>query len=470
MEKLKDKLTAPDIVKELDKYIIGQQTAKKAVAIALRNRTRRKNVVGDLRDEISPKNIIMIGATGIGKTEIARRLANLTGAPFIKVEATKFTEVGYVGRDVESIVRDLVNKSINEEKKASESLVKEEATKLTEEKILDSLLPRRESSSMGSSNASISLSNNLSSNEGDGVNEKEVEKTMVKTREKFRQKLKNKDFEDKYIDIEINATRNKNAFIEFSPEKGFEQIDSMMQNILGQLGGGNKNKKLKIKDARNILQANFCEKLIDMDKVIQTALEKTESTGIVFLDEIDKIAAKESSRGPDVSREGVQRDILPLVEGCNVNTKYGVVKTDHILFIASGAFHMSSPSDLIPELQGRFPIRVELESLGVKDLEKILTKPKNALIKQYQALLSSEGVDLTFDNSAISEIARIASEVNRITYNIGARRLATVMEKLLEDLLFNAPNVDKTISITGDYVKKKLKGIEKDKDLSKYIL
>ena len=455
------------IVRELDKYIIGQKEAKKAVAIALRNRTRRRHVKDEIREEISPKNIIMIGATGVGKTEIARRMARLADAPFIKVEATKFTEVGYVGRDVESIIRDLVNQAVNEEKSLSQALMGKEAEQMTEEKILDSLLPSNRSTPQ-----SASLSSSLSTSMGvpRSPSGEMSEESMRKTREKMRSRLRKGDFNDKYIDVEVNQPPHKNAFIEFMPEQGFEQIDSMMKNIIGQFSKGNKTKKMKVEDARKILKSQFIEKLIDMDKVVQKAFEKTENMGIVFIDEIDKIATRDGAKGIDVSREGVQRDILPLVEGCSVNTRYGVVKTDHILFIASGAFHMSSPSDLIPELQGRFPIRVELQALDAKDLEKILTKPKNALIRQYTALLQTENIELTFESSAVSEIARIASEINKSTFNIGARRLSTVMEKLLENILFDAPNVASKITIDSKYVRERLENIEKNKDLTKYIL
>ena len=453
-------LTPPQIVEELDKYIIGQEEAKKAVAIALRNRSRRQKVKDTLREEISPKNIVMIGATGVGKTEIARRLAKLSGAPFIKVEATKFTEVGYVGRDVESIIRDLVVKAINEEKRRSEKRVHEEAKKMTEESILDALLPE---SREQASSSSISLSNGLSETAMS-------EEGMSGTREKMREKLRKGKLEDKYIEIRIQPPMMKNAFIEFGPEQGLDKMNDMMQSLMGKISGQRDLKKFKIKDARKILLSESAEKLVDIDKVTEKAIRDTETMGIVFLDEIDKIVSREGVKGADVSREGVQRDILPLVEGCSVNTKYGVVKTDHILFIASGAFHTASPNDLIPELQGRFPIRVELNTLGAEELRKILTEPKNALVKQYQALLETEGVKLNFHKEAYDEIAQIASEVNDNTHNIGARRLSTVMEKLLENVLYNAPNVDKKIEIDKNYVKEILDKIKEDRDLSKYIL
>ena len=453
-------LTPSQIVEELDRYIIGQEEAKKAVAIALRNRSRRQKVKDALREEISPKNIIMIGATGVGKTEIARRLAKLSGAPFIKVEATKFTEVGYVGRDVESIIRDLVVKAINEEKRRSEEQVQEEAEKMVEENILDVLLPE---SREQVNSSSISLSN--------GLNETAMsEEGMNGTREKMREKLRKGELEDKYIEIKVQQPMMKNAFIEFGPDQGLDKMNDMMQSLMGKISRQKDLKKFKIKDARKIFLSESVEKLIDIDKVTEKAIRDTETMGIVFLDEVDKIASREGAKGADISREGVQRDILPLVEGCSVNTKYGVVKTDHILFIASGAFHTANPNDLIPELQGRFPIRVELNTLGAKELRKILTEPKNALVKQYQALLETEDVTLNFHEEAFDEIAHIASEVNDSTHNIGARRLSTVMEKLLENVLYNAPNVDKKIEIDRNYVKERLDEIKKDRDLSKYIL
>ena len=464
----KENLTPQEIVLELDKYIIGQKEAKKAVAIALRNRTRRRLVKDELQDEISPKNIIMIGATGVGKTEIARRLAKLTQSPFIKVEATKFTEVGYVGRDVESIVRDLVTRAVNIEKSREGEKVEKESEVMTEEKILATLFPEAGGGKKGqASSMSISLGNQRPAQPDQ---HSMSEEGMQRTREKMRAKLRNGDFEDKYIDVEVNQKMKRNAFIEFGPEQGLDQMDQMVQNIVGQINGANRFKKMKVRDARKILKPQFVEKLIDMEKVVQTAIEKTENMGIVFIDEIDKVATRENVKGVDVSREGVQRDFLPLVEGCTVNTRHGAVKTDHILFIASGAFHQAKPSDLIPELQGRFPIRVELNVLSVKDMYKILTEPKNALLKQYQALLKTEDVDIKFENQAIEEIAKIASEVNKINDNIGARRLSTVMEKLLEDILYKAPNVDNKIVINAAYVTERLEDIKKDKDLSKYIL
>ena len=462
--------TPKEIVKELDKYIIGQKEAKKSVAIALRNRTRRKNVESKMQEEISPKNIIMIGSTGVGKTEVARRLAKLADAPFVKVEATKFTEVGYVGRDVESIIKDLINIAINNERKKMLLKVDKEAVQQANEAIINILFPEKNNSEQEDNNFSITL------------NVKDEEKKTEKntTREKIKTKILNGEWDKKYIDVDIPPKMPSFArVLNFTPDSnsGFDQLEGFMKNIMGNFPmdksmGGNKNKKKKmqIKDAREFLKNQISEKLIDNEKIIQSAIEKTENMGIVFLDEIDKIASNEGHKGANVSREGVQRDILPLVEGSQVNTKYGIIKTDHILFIAAGAFHVSSPSDLIPELQGRFPIRVELESLKVADLEQILSKPQNSIIKQYQALLETEGVALEFKKDAIKEIAKIANECNNKTNNIGARRLSTVIEKLLEDTLFNAPDVEKKIIIDKEEVKKKLDKIVEDKDTSKYIL
>lgn len=459
-----DQLTPTQIVAELDKYIIGQEEAKKAVAIALRNRSRRKRVDAELRDEIAPKNIIMIGATGVGKTEIARRLAKLADAPFIKVEATKFTEVGYVGRDVESIIRDLVGIAVNQEKNKSKVFVEKEAASLTEEKILDALLP-------GAPEAGAPP---LSPEGLPAVpsSDPAADEQHRATREKLRTKLKAGEFEDKYIEIDAPTTpRVRNAMIELVPEQGMEQMDMMIQNIMGQMNAGAKKaKRMKVREARTLLMNQMSDKLIDMDKVVQEALTQTENMGIVFLDEIDKIASRGNVQGADVSREGVQRDLLPLVEGSTVNTRYGAVRTDHILFIASGAFHMSSPSDLIPELQGRFPIRVELKALTAADLERVLSQPRNALLAQYKALLATEDVELSFSPEAVTEIAKIASEVNLSTHNIGARRLSTIMEKLLEDILFKAPQVDKKILIDKETVIAKLQAVKENRDLSKYIL
>lgn len=463
-------LTPSQIVDELDKYIIGQAEAKKAVAIALRNRSRRKHVESDLREEIAPKNIIMIGPTGVGKTEIARRLARISKAPFVKIEATKFTEVGYVGRDVESIVRDLLNIAIESEKLEYRKIVESEASLVVEDKLLDALLPGGTNRRPNNQNQSLSTSLTLPPPEQADTSKEQAE-DQQKTREKFRDMLRNGKLEDKVIDIEQDKPRMRNTFIELGPDQGMEQMDQVLSNIMNQVNGGNKKKrKLPISEARKVLLEQAVEKLIDMDKVIARAIEHTEQMGIVFLDEVDKIASPENSRGGDVSRQGVQRDLLPLVEGSSVNTKYGVVKTDHILFIASGAFHMASPSDLIPELQGRFPIRVHLENLDVDALEKILTQPKNALTRQYEALLKTEKIDLVFEKDAIHEIAVLANQVNTDDDNIGARRLHTIMEKLLEELLFNAPKVDKKQVIKAEQVKSLLGEIKENKDLSKYIL
>lgn len=449
-------LTPAQIVAELDKYIIGQDKAKRAVAIALRNRYRRKNLPEELRDEVAPKNIIMIGPTGVGKTEIARRLSRIAGAPFIKVEATKYTEVGYVGRDVESMIRDLTNVAVSEVKKEMSEEVEEVAKQRAEEALLDILLPpvsfpRRRP---GETNPSVEVR----------------EESRSSTRERFRQMLRSGQLDEKLVEVEVRQPRTQ--VLGMFAGTGLEEMDQNLSNMFSSIfPEKKKRRKVTVKEARKILEEEERDKLIDMDKVVKIAIERVEQMGIVFLDEIDKIAHKGSTHGPDVSREGVQRDILPIVEGSTVMTKYGAVKTHHILFIAAGAFHMSKPSDLIPELQGRFPIRVELQSLTTDDLERILVQPKNALVKQYSALLETEGVRLDFTPEAIREIAEIASYVNSQTENIGARRLHTVMELLLEDISFTAPELKgQTIPITVDYVRSKLKDVLENKDLSKYIL
>jgi len=459
MGRSEKELTPAQIVAELDTYIIGQEKAKKSVAIALRNRFRRKNLPEDLRDEVAPKNIIMIGPTGVGKTEIARRLSNISGAPFIKVEATKYTEVGYVGRDVESMIRDLTNISINNVKKEMSEEVEQLAKERAEDDLLDILLPpisfpKRATEAQGSAVAT-----------GEGAEEK-----RKNTRERFREMLKKGELEEKVVEIEVKQARPQ--VLGMFAGMGLDDMDQNLSNMFGNIfPEKKKRKKVTVKEARKILEEEERDKLIDMDKVVKMAVERVEQSGIVFLDEIDKIAQKGAVHGPDVSREGVQRDILPIVEGSTVTTKYGAVRTHHILFIAAGAFHMSKPSDLIPELQGRFPIRVELKSLSTEDLEKILIQPKNALVKQYSALLKTEGIDLDFKPEAIQEIAEIATFVNSQTENIGARRLSTIMELLLEDISFNAPELNgQTIPITVDYVRSKLKDVLEDKDLSKYIL
>ncbi len=453
--KNENELTPAQIVAELDKYIIGQEKAKKSVAIALRNRFRRKNLPEDLRDEVAPKNIIMIGPTGVGKTEIARRLSNISGAPFIKVEATKYTEVGYVGRDVESMVRDLTNIAVHNIKKEMSEEVEETARERAEEDVLDLLLPP----------VSQPRKAQIEAGETGAADEK-----RESTREKFRQMLKRGDLDEKLVEVEVKQP--KTQVLGMFAGMGLEDMDSNLSNMFSNIfPEKKKRKKVKVGEARKILEEEEKDKLIDMDKAVKDAIDRVEQTGIIFLDEIDKVAQKGSTQGPDVSREGVQRDILPIVEGSTVTTKYGAVRTHHILFIAAGAFHMSKPSDLIPELQGRFPIRVELNSLSTDDLEKILQQPKNALIKQYSALLETEGVNLDFKPEAIKEIAGIATFVNSQTENIGARRLYTIMELLLEDVSFSAPELkDQTIPITVDYVKSKLKDVLENKDLSKYIL
>lgn len=459
MGKSEGELTPAQIVAELDTYIIGQEKAKKSVAIALRNRYRRKNLPEDLRDEVAPKNIIMIGPTGVGKTEIARRLSNISGAPFMKVEATKYTEVGYVGRDVESMIRDLTNISVNDVKKELSEEVETIAKERAEDDLLDILLPP------------ISFPRKSPAPEaaGEGAVTGPDEKRK-KTRDRFREMLKKGELEDKVVEIEVK--QSKTQVLGMFAGTGLEDMDSNISNMFSNIfPEKKKRKKVTVKEARKLLEEEERDKLIDMDKAVKIAIERVEQSGIVFLDEIDKIATKGSSHGPDVSREGVQRDILPIVEGSTVTTKYGAVRTHHILFIAAGAFHMSKPSDLIPELQGRFPIRVELNSLSTEDLEKILTLPKNALLKQYSALLKTEGVELDFKTDAIKEIAKIATFVNSQTENIGARRLYTIMELLLEEVSFSAPELKgQTITVTVEYVSTRLKEVLENKDLSRYIL
>jgi ATP-dependent HslUV protease ATP-binding subunit HslU len=452
-------LTPREIVRELDKYVIGQKNAKKSVAIALRNRWRRLQVAPGLREEIMPNNIIMIGPTGVGKTEIARRLAKLSNAPFIKVEASKFTEVGYVGRDVESIIRDLTDSAVNMVKAERRAEVNDRAKELSEERILEILIPPvRKRQQMTGGDASDHPGNGEEDNQA--------------TREKFRQRLKAGQMEEKVIELDVPVTSS--AMMQVIGPLNLEEMGVNLQDMFGSLMPKKvKRRKVTIAEARVLLANEEAQKLIDEDAAIREALLRVENSGIVFLDEIDKIAgSKGQSIGPDVSREGVQRDLLPVVEGSNVMTKYGMVKTDHILFIASGAFHASKPSDLIPELQGRFPIRVELNSLTEEDFVKILTMPQNALIKQYAALLETEGVQVEFREDGIKEIARVASEVNEQVENIGARRLHTIMTTLLESVLYDAPDdlESNAIVIDKELVQQKLAGIVKDRDLSRYIL
>ncbi len=467
-------LTPLQIVSELDKYIIGQDNAKKSVAIALRNRIRRKKLPPELIDEVTPKNIIMIGPTGVGKTEIARRLSKLANAPFVKVEATKYTEVGYVGRDVESIIRDLTEVSIQLVRKEWANKVKDKAKKLAEDRIINYLFPivnkKREQRTGLFSDSSY---NEIAKKEYSiSILEKkdEREERFEKTRKKFREKLEKGELENRIIEVEIEE--NIQPTVEIFSNTGIEGMGLNFRDILSRMFPQKKKKqKVTVAEARKILMYSETQRLIDMDEVIRTAINKAENLGIVFIDEIDKIARQEKSYGPDVSRGGVQRDILPIIEGSTVMTKYGVVKTDHILFIAAGAFTISKPSDLIPELQGRFPIRVELNNLSKEDLSRILTEPRNSLIKQYVSLLSTEGLEVKFTDKAINEIAEIAFLVNEQTENIGARRLYTVLEKLLEDISFNAPDFkSKNITIDKKYVNKKLQNIVKSEDLSRYIL
>jgi len=467
-------LTPSQIVSQLNKYIIGQDDAKKAVAIALRNRIRRRKLPPELIDEVIPKNIIMIGPTGVGKTEIVRRLSKLVKAPFVKVEATKYTEVGYVGRDVESIIRDLTEVSIQLVRKEWGDKVKEKAKELVEERIVNYLFPLfRKRKEQKKDLFDEQLYNEIGQKEDTSniiVKKDEREERFEKTRNKFKEKLAKGELENRIIEIEIED--NIQPTVEIFSNTGVEGMGINFKDILGKMFPQKKKKqKVTIAEARKILIYSETQKLIDMNEVIREAINRTENLGIVFIDEIDKIARQEKSYGPDVSRGGVQRDILPIVEGSTVMTKYGAVKTDHILFIAAGAFTTSKPSDLIPELQGRFPIRVKLNSLSKNDLRKILTEPCNSLIKQYVSLLSTEGLKIIFKEEAITEIANIAFLANEQTENIGARRLYTILEKLLEDISFDAPDIKKkNITINEEYVKKKLENIIKNEDLSRYIL
>ncbi|HSE98674.1 MAG TPA: ATP-dependent protease ATPase subunit HslU [Blastocatellia bacterium] len=447
-----DEMTPRQIVAELDKYVVGQHAAKRAVAIALRNRIRRQKLPADLAQDVIPKNIIMIGSTGIGKTEIARRLARLSNSPFLKVEASKFTEVGYVGRDVESMIRDLVEIGVDLVREEKIAEIADKAEQNAEERILDLLLPRtRQVEDTQDADASF--------------------EQFERTREKLRQQLREGRLNSRIVEIEVQERGSPGHFEIYTPQ-GIEEMDINLRDMFPNMFGGRpKLRKMRVDEAMEYLLQEEQQKLIDMDQIARAAIERVEASGIVFLDEIDKIAGREGGHGPDVSREGVQRDILPIVEGTTVNTRYGMVRTDHVLFIAAGAFHVSKPSDLIPELQGRFPIRVELKPLTVEDFKRILTEPKNSLVRQYTALLATEGIDISFTEDAIDSIARFAFSVNEQTEDIGARRLHTIMETLLDEYSFEGPDLeDKTVNIDSHYVQKQLAEIVKNEDLSRYIL
>jgi ATP-dependent HslUV protease ATP-binding subunit HslU len=463
-----DSLTPKQIVEELDRYVIGQHDAKRFVAVALRNRWRRQQVPPPLRDEIAPKNIIMIGPTGVGKTEIARRLAVLAQSPFLKIEASKFTEVGYVGRDVESMIRDLVELAINMVKSEERKNVAEKAVVMAEERLLDLLVPppppqNSRQQPLGYPGQEAARDLPLPDHEG------AIEKT---TREKFRKMLREGKLDEKEVEMEVEQPQSM-PMIEVFSNTGMDEIESNLKDVFGKMfPKKTRLQKVKVKDARDMLKASETERLIDMEKIKRMAIQRTEQSGIIFLDEIDKVASRQGgTQGPDISREGVQRDLLPIVEGSTVTTKHGMVKTDHILFIASGAFHVAKPADLIPELQGRFPIRVELHPLGEEEFLRILTEPRNALIKQYIALMATEGIELSFEEDSIREMAKIAAEVNRKTEDIGARRLHTVMERLLEELSFAAPEMaEGRFVVTAAYVREQLADISEDEDLSRFIL
>jgi ATP-dependent HslUV protease ATP-binding subunit HslU len=448
-----DELTPRETVRELDKHVVGQNEAKRAVAIALRNRVRRQKLDPEMAEEVMPKNILMIGPTGVGKTEVARRLARLANSPFLKVEATKFTEVGYVGRDVDSMIRDLVEVSIDMIREEKLELVADRAEINAEERMLDLLMPPQQPQPQPQL-------------QQEGA---EPEDTTDKTREKLRAALRDGKLDERMVEIEV---RERNMPVEIVTNAGIEEMDINLRDMLpGLFGGKSRRRKMTVAEGMDYLVQEEEQKLIDMDQVTRQAVDRVEQSGIIFLDEMDKIAGREAGRGPDVSREGVQRDILPIVEGTTVNTRYGMVRTDHILFMAAGAFHVSKPSDLIPELQGRFPIRVEMKSLTTEDFIRILTEPKNALIKQYTALMETEGVKLKFTKDAIAEMAMIATRVNEQTENIGARRLHTIIEKMLEDISFDGPDLKKkAITIDAEYVRKQLSDIAHDQDLSRYIL
>src|SRR5215813_4201601 len=447
-------LTPAEIVAELDRYIVGQDKAKRAVAIALRNRWRRQNLPPELRDEVAPKNIIMIGPTGVGKTEVARRLAKLSQAPFLKVEASKYTEVGYVGRDVESMIRDLTELAVNLVKAEMAAGVRDRAEALAEDRLLDLLLPKRPGEPFVSGT----------------IEEVSPEASRDATREKLRAQLRAGKLDERVIELDVQAQAG--PILEVFSGQGMEEVGINLKDMLSNLmPGRTRRRRVKVRDARRLLAQEEAQKLVDIDEAVSQAIQRVENSGIIFLDELDKVAGREGGHGPDVSREGVQRDLLPIVEGSTVTTKYGMVRTDHILFIAAGAFHVSKPSDLIPELQGRFPIRVELEPLTREDFIRILSEPRNALIRQYVELLKTEGVTLAFGQDAMEAVADIASTVNQRAENIGARRLYTVMEKLLEEVSFGAPDMrGQTVAIDAHYVRAHLAPVLKDEDLSRYIL